>query len=267
MDKHVVIINGTGGVGKDTLISEFREIVDGAYSVSIVDTVKSAAMYLGWNKGKTDEDRKALAELKDFSDKYWLTPINYIIGKYELWMRYPEYNWLFITAREPKDIATLVEAIPEAKTVLVTREGINSHGNHADDNVNDYEYDLVFENKEGIKESSMNFVEAIVTLFGESIPFYTDSELVDTNINGVRFFDINYVYGLGEFTVLGSHKYYEYYPNAEHPYRWLQAGIIDVKVASGKIFNLPFNPSMNVVDVHGKSFKEYYDEQPWLEED
>ena len=58
MDKNIVIINGTGGAGKDTFVSFCSEFVK-VLNVSSVDKVKEAAKILvGWNGEKDEVSRK-----------------------------------------------------------------------------------------------------------------------------------------------------------------------------------------------------------------
>jgi replication-associated recombination protein RarA len=59
MKKQVFIINGSGGVGKDTLIELIAEC--SGFSImnfSSVDKVKEIARMIGWDGGKTEKDRK-----------------------------------------------------------------------------------------------------------------------------------------------------------------------------------------------------------------
>ena len=65
MNKQVFIINGSGGVGKDT----FVELVSKVFNLSVmnfssVDKVKEIARIIGWTGGKTEKDRKFLSDLK-----------------------------------------------------------------------------------------------------------------------------------------------------------------------------------------------------------
>ena len=62
MDKKVIIINGTGGSGKDTFVefcSEFKNVMN----ISSVDKVKEAASILvGWNGEKDEKSMKLLVD-------------------------------------------------------------------------------------------------------------------------------------------------------------------------------------------------------------
>ena len=69
MNKKIFIINGSGGVGKDTfveLVSEFASIMN----FSSVDKVKDIAKEIGWNGTKTEKDRKFLSDLKILTAEY-----------------------------------------------------------------------------------------------------------------------------------------------------------------------------------------------------
>ena len=63
MKKQIIILNGTGGSGKDTFISLCLKYAS-CMSISSVDKVYEAASLLGWTGTKTDKDRKFLADLK-----------------------------------------------------------------------------------------------------------------------------------------------------------------------------------------------------------
>ena len=56
MKKEVVVINGTGGSGKDTFISKVSKYAK-IYNFSSIDKVKEIATLVGWNGTKTEKDR------------------------------------------------------------------------------------------------------------------------------------------------------------------------------------------------------------------
>lgn len=71
MNKHIFIINGSGGVGKDTFCNLVDEVSNGqVYSYSSVNLVKKVAEMCGWNGAKEEHDRKFLSDLKDLLTKY-----------------------------------------------------------------------------------------------------------------------------------------------------------------------------------------------------
>ena len=75
MDKNIIVINGTGGSGKDTFV-EYVSKYAKVYNFSSVDKVKEIAKLIGWTGTKTDKDRKFLSDLKAgdrdiFVRRYW----------------------------------------------------------------------------------------------------------------------------------------------------------------------------------------------------
>ena len=71
---------------------------------------------------------------------------------------------VFVDCREPEEIARFVED-SQALTVLVQRGEVVLLGNHADDNVENYQYDIVIDNSRGLDEllqEATIFVETFV---------------------------------------------------------------------------------------------------------
>jgi len=68
--KKILIINGSGGVGKDTFVELLSKYVPTLVHISVVDPVKKIAKYIGWNGSKDEPSRKFLAELKFTIDGY-----------------------------------------------------------------------------------------------------------------------------------------------------------------------------------------------------
>ena len=77
----IVIINGKGGCGKDSLIEGLTKCDWWAYNVSSVDKVKEAGTVLGWDGGKSDKDRKFLHDLKNLSTEYNDGPNTYLCNE------------------------------------------------------------------------------------------------------------------------------------------------------------------------------------------
>jgi hypothetical protein len=71
---HIVVINGRGGVGKDTLIATLDKLLGADYrtkSISAITPVKMAAMtYFGWDGAEEERDRKFLADLRQLIEDY-----------------------------------------------------------------------------------------------------------------------------------------------------------------------------------------------------
>jgi hypothetical protein len=162
----VFIINGSGGVGKDT----FVELVSKAFNYSVmnfssVDKVKEIAKIIGWTGGKTEEDRKFLSDLKLLCTNYNNMPFNSMRKKVK---DFTESNAriLFLHIREPEEIEKAKIAFG-AKTILIKRNAVKPiTSNMADGNVFNYQYDIVVDNnddKEHLNNIAKNFIEDFIT--------------------------------------------------------------------------------------------------------
>ena len=147
----VVIINGRGGSGKDTVCDMARELVgDKCASLSTVDVVKDLAEMMfviagyGWDGKKDARGRRLLAQLKDAWQEYDEGPRKHVIDKVKIiGSIWKNDGLIFIHSREPQDIEELKAKLSAYNpvTLLVTRPGIGDYGNHADDDVDCYNYD------------------------------------------------------------------------------------------------------------------------------
>ena len=104
MNKQVFIINGSGGVGKDT----FVELVSKVFNLSVmnfssVDKVKEIARIIGWTGGKTEKDRKFLSDLKLLCTDYNNMPFNSMSEKVKEFTE-SDAAMLFLHIREPEEI-------------------------------------------------------------------------------------------------------------------------------------------------------------------
>ena len=160
MDKQVIIINGTGGSGKDTFVefcSEFAKVMN----ISSVDKVKEAARILvGWNGEKDEKSRKLLVDLKQLSIEYNDAPAKYIKQKYEEFNN-GDYSYLFVHIREIDEIKKIKQLL-NAKTLLIKNPNVPLiTSNNSDGNVYKYNYDFVVENDgtlEDLKQKAKEFV-------------------------------------------------------------------------------------------------------------
>ncbi len=166
--KLTVIINGSGGVGKDTLC----RIAAHGYKVrniSSITPIKHIAKQCGWNGEKTDKARKFLADLKALTVGYNDFPSNWLMGEYADFLTTDE-EILFVHIREPEEIAKFVRLTDgDAKTLLV-RGGARManrgalYGNHADDDVEDYAYDYYFDNDKPLSEVEPKFLALLAKM-------------------------------------------------------------------------------------------------------
>ena len=162
MKKQIIIINGTGGSGKDTFVefcSEFAKVTN----ISSVDKVKEAAKVLvDWNGQKDEKSRKLLVDLKRLSIDYNDSPTKYIKEQFDLFTK-NDSEYLFIHIREIDEIEK-IKSILKAKTLLITNPRVALiTSNNSDGNVYKYNYDWTIENDgtlEDLKQKAREFVTA-----------------------------------------------------------------------------------------------------------
>lgn len=163
MNKNIVIINGTGGAGKDTFVS-FCSEVTGVLNVSTVDKVKEAAKVLvGWNGEKDEVSRKLLVDLKQLSIVYNDAPTKYICSMAEEFKK-SDNNLMFVHIREADEIEKAKKLL-NAKTLLISNPRVKLiTSNDSDGKVNEYNYDYYIENDgtlDDLKDKAVKFVEEL----------------------------------------------------------------------------------------------------------
>lgn len=164
-DKLVIIINGRGGVGKDTLCSAACEKYS-VHNISAIDPIKEIATANGWHGEKDMKSRKLLHDLKEIFVEYNDLPTNYLLGKYEEFLS-SNSELLFVHIREPEEIMKFTKMIGTPYiTVLVKRSGMDGDfGNGGDDRVEEYDYDFIFHNDWHLKPSRSAFVAFIDKIY------------------------------------------------------------------------------------------------------
>lgn len=165
--KEILIINGSGGVGKDTFVDKLS-IYAKVIHTSIVNPTKELAKKIGWNGGKTEKDRKFLSDMKVLIDEYNDGNYNQMKalmqdfrdGKFDA-------EILCIDMREKHQIERAKEEFG-AKTVLVTRKAVpHITSNIADKGVFDIEYDYHIENDGtlyDLDKKAQEFVQKLKTI-------------------------------------------------------------------------------------------------------
>ena len=160
------IINGTGGVGKDTFIDFIEEYLfhnTGYYvsNISSVDGIKEIARFnFGYKGEKTTEWRKSLSDLKDIQTRMCNGPFYFMLEEWRL-NNERDSGFSFFHIREPEEIEKF-KTETGAKTILIKRNGFKTTGNHADENVEKYEYDYIIENNGSLcefRDAAENFIK------------------------------------------------------------------------------------------------------------
>lgn len=159
MKKLVVVINGAGGVGKDTLCDFVaNEFI--VRNVSSVDPIKEIAHAAGWPGDKSDKSRKMLSDLKALFTEYNDLPLRYITEQYLEFLDGPE-QVMFVHIREPEEIARFVAVAPEhIRTLLIfnSRKEKHVYCNTSDDNVSAYKYDAEYDNCLSLEDTEGTFL-------------------------------------------------------------------------------------------------------------
>lgn len=162
--KHVIVINGAGGVGKDTLCDmaakEFRVL-----NVSSITPIKEIAKMCGWHGEKDDKARKFLSDLKRLTIDYNDFPTVKMKEEYDRFLL-GDCELMFVHIREGEEIDKFVRATDgKAHTLLILggdrfkKARLHSYGNASDDEVENYAYDYVFTNDKPLEETKDNFIK------------------------------------------------------------------------------------------------------------
>lgn len=169
--KQIFIINGSGGVGKDTFVelvksqASKKRIEVGNYSS--VTKVKKIAEIIGWNGAKSEKDRKFLSDLKLLTTEYNNMPLNDMkkfIDNFMNLIKFDKARIAFLHIREPEEIARAISEFGEynARAILVKRDSVKHiTSNMADENVYNYNYDIIINNdgtEEDLREKAKGFL-------------------------------------------------------------------------------------------------------------
>ena len=170
----VIVINGQGGIGKNTFVGYCIKAHEDTRSISLVNEIKYVAKILGWKGDKTKKDRKFLNDLKRLTAKYNNFPfesvalnISNILEQYKEAGKSTEDLVIFIHAREPEDIHYLVNKY-DAKTLLIRKSGLaKKYGNPADDKVFDIDYDYIAYNDANLEELEIEAEKFMGKILGQ----------------------------------------------------------------------------------------------------
>lgn len=145
--KKVFITNGSGSKGKDSFAELVGKYIP-TFKYSSIDLVKDMLEFAGVKKEpKTERKRLLYSDTKDMLTKYDDIPfkdVTSVVADFKSGQI--DTNVLLIDIREPDEIARAVETFG-AETILVRNPNVdNITTNHADRDVENYEYDYIIEN-------------------------------------------------------------------------------------------------------------------------
>ncbi len=159
MQKLVLVINGRGGVGKDTLC-DFAARHFKVRNQSTIDPVKALARQCGWAGEKTDRARKFLSDFKALLVAYNDYPTVWATAQYREFLAGDE-EIMFMHIREATEIGKFIRATDgHAKALLIRRPAVDrkTYGNASDDGVENYAYDYVYDNCLPIEKAEEDFI-------------------------------------------------------------------------------------------------------------
>lgn len=156
----IVVLNGFPRSGKTTFAKTCQHIRPGKiHNISIIDAVKTQARSFGWHGDKDEKGRRFLSDLKDAWERYNDGPYDTIKWRIEAIKNLEEMKnqssdelIIFVDAREPDDIEKFVKDY-NAFTLLIRRPSTDvSFSNHADSNVLDWGYDMIYDNEGNLED-------------------------------------------------------------------------------------------------------------------
>lgn len=170
--KKVYVTNGSAENGKDSFVDFVGKYIS-TYKYSSIDLVKEMFEVVGVSKKeKTEKKRRLWSDGKDLLTEYDDIPfkdVTSIVTDFK--NNKIEAEVLIIDIREPEEIARAVETFG-AETILVRNpNAIKIESNHADRDVEKYNYDYIIENNGTLEQ-----LERVAKLFvcdvicGEHIP-------------------------------------------------------------------------------------------------
>ena len=169
MKKLVFVINGRGGVGKDTLC-EYAAHHFRVTNLSTIMPIKELAAQCGWQGEKTDRARRFLSDLKAVLAAYNDYPTLWAKERYLEFLA-GENEIMFMHIREREEIEKFIAATDgRAKTVLIRRAAVHreAYGNRSDDEVESLTYDYTYDNDLPIEQAGQGFVEFLARIYNEA---------------------------------------------------------------------------------------------------
>lgn len=163
--KRVLITNGSGGCGKDTMAEIMGKYVN-VHKVSSIDIIKKIVepytIEFTTLYGKHEKYRKLLSEVKQAFVNFNDLPTKAMEQEVLNFLEDENSQVLIVDIREPEEIEKFKQVFPLGcticKTILVVNNNVDTiHSNTSDDNVTNYTYDYILDNSQtlGVLEDSI----------------------------------------------------------------------------------------------------------------
>ena len=167
--KIAIVINGKGGSGKDTVCDILGKHYN-VHNISTITPIKEVAYWGGWRGSKSEKDRKFLSDLKKLFTEYNDLPNNYAVEEYKKFMRSPHFDVFFVHIREPENIEKFKNSINGECVTLLVKGGKSqeTYGNSSDDDVDNYQYDYIYNNTKPLEEVEKDFLKFFKKIITET---------------------------------------------------------------------------------------------------
>ena len=170
MKKIAIVINGRGGVGKDTLCDlaakHFR-----VKNISSVTPIKEIAAMCGWDGRKDPKSRKFLSDLKQLTVDYNDFPTNWAYKEYLDFLASDE-EVFFVHIREGAEIRKFIDRTDSRAVALLVRPGKRvmggALGNASDDEVENYPYDFYYDNDKPLDVAETEFTALLAKMMEDA---------------------------------------------------------------------------------------------------
>ena len=162
----IVVLNGSGGVGKDEFVKAMGQYVK-IYNYSTIDTYKKIAKdCFNWNGIKDEKGRRLLSDLKIAAIRYNNAPIEELKEVYNDVNKCCLADVFVCMCRDIEEIEKIKSEFYNVKIALVTNDNVPPIlSNVADKNVLEAKYDVIIDNSgslEQLSASAYTFLDEIV---------------------------------------------------------------------------------------------------------
>ncbi len=178
--KLIIVINGKGGCGKDTLVG-FAKDEFSVWNISSIDPIKKIASQFGYKEEKKDEkSRKFLSDLKKIFVDWDDIPVKYLMEKVKEFLD-SDSHIMFVHIRERDEILKFHRLCDKlefkdliVKNLFITNPFTDNkrYGNNSDDDITSEGYDFIYENSKPLHMAKYDF---LLFFEGNFIPYIDDT--------------------------------------------------------------------------------------------
>lgn len=173
MNNSIIIINGSGNSGKDEVVKIMTKKLSDVctvHNLSTVDPIRKILPFLGINEKDRKHNHKIrdfMSDLKDLWTKYFDGPFKYIVHRIKK-IDKDSMNpcLIFVHSREPEEIGRFANYFGNRCTTLLIQSDKRTGRittNHADANVDKYDYDRIIDNN-GTLDDLKNSIDEYINM-------------------------------------------------------------------------------------------------------